>query len=343
MRHLVVAICLITNPLWAQPAELGRWLSGPTEFSDTSAWVRASAGGQTLQAGVVCAADVPYFHFNVPNTVWWSSDPHIGVMRLSVDGKIFEGEARYKPFEAEPAWNMRLTKDAIAALSAGNRVDATVVGLSTVTFGLRGSGAALATALDGCGAGRGYHPDWVAYFLFLEPDESGTMRPVESLNGIPNVSADASVNTDVSESSGVAAMQAFADARIQEACGGLAQLGDNIVQTFLIDDDDLPDLVVNWGLVDCADTRIGLGAGFCGMHMCSHDIYLSSVWRMGDWPKTILALGVTPGDPTRGAALGSTRMGGNCPFAEICETEWRWTGTTSSPSSMDSTASTDIG
>lgn len=328
MRHVVFAICLIASPLCAQAPEIGRWMSGPTEFTDSLAWVIASSGGQRLEAGSLCAGDVPYFYFNVPKAVWWSYDAHIGIMRLSVDGQLFESEARYNPFEAEPAWNMRLTKDAIAALSAGTQVDATVVGLSTVTFGLRGSSAALAMALEGCGEGRGHHPDWNGYFTLLEPDESGTLRPVSSIADIPNVSVDAAQSLDARAGgdSSTVTMRASVDARIQEACRGSSTLGDGALQMLQIDDDDLPDLVLNWGLVDCADPSIGVGAGSCGMHMCSHDIYLSSAWQVGDWPKSILALGVLPGDPVNGIALRSTRMGGPCPRAEICETVWRWTG-----------------
>lgn len=199
MRNICFAFCVIANPLYAQALEPGRWYSGPTEFTDTSAWVSASSGDETVEAGALCAGDVPYFHFNVPRDVWWSNDPHQGVMRLNIGGETFEGETRYNPFDAKPAWNMRLTEDAVTALETGNRVDASVVGLASVTFGLRGSGAALATALAGCGEGAGFHPDWATYFTLLEPDATGTLQPVTNLAGIPNVSLDAAIDPDAGE------------------------------------------------------------------------------------------------------------------------------------------------
>ncbi len=122
------------------------------------------------------------------------------------------------------------------------------------------------------------------------------------------------------------ALQAKAD----EACRSKATLAPGAIRIADLDGDGRTDVLFNWARVSCA-TPVGAagGAGFCGMHNCSIDIYLSSQYRPGDWPKPILnhreaspqILSVQPR-----AVLRTSYQGGSCEFAKVCQREWRWNG-----------------
>lgn len=97
-----------------------------------------------------------------------------------------------------------------------------------------------------------------------------------------------------------------------------------------MDGDGQADVLFNWARVNCA-TPVGAtgGAGFCGMHNCSIDIYLSSQHRPGDWPKPILNhREIAPQilSIQQGAVLRTSYQGGSCEFAKVCKREWRWNG-----------------
>lgn len=105
--------------------------------------------------------------------------------------------------------------------------------------------------------------------------------------------------------------------------------------TFLradMDGDGKTDVLFNWAGVTCANPPSALarkGAGNCGMHNCSVDVYLSSQYKPGGWPKPILnhmeiAPEILPAGTS--AILRTSYQGGSCKFAEVCQREWRWNG-----------------
>ncbi|WP_299297159.1 hypothetical protein [uncultured Erythrobacter sp.] len=123
-----------------------------------------------------------------------------------------------------------------------------------------------------------------------------------------------------------AALQTKAD----EACRSKATLASGAIRVADLDGDGQADVLFNWARVTCAKP-VGAagGAGFCGMHNCSVDIYLSSQYNPGDWPKPILnhreaSLQILSVQPR--ALVRISYQGGSCEFAKVCRREWRWDG-----------------
>lgn len=120
-------------------------------------------------------------------------------------------------------------------------------------------------------------------------------------------------------------------AAIEKACKGSYTVGDAAVLQTDFDRDGAPDFTLDWGLVQCTSASyVGAsrGAGFCGMQMCAVDVYVSSTYRPGTLPQTILSLGVTPWPQDgSGAALKTTASGGSCGALQACDRHWDWNGT----------------
>jgi hypothetical protein len=116
------------------------------------------------------------------------------------------------------------------------------------------------------------------------------------------------------------------DARLTEACGGGYTLADGALLSGRLDGDAVPDLVLDWSGVRCADASIGRGAGYCGAALCRIDVYLSALGGSGE------ILGVQPElvDRAHGmSALRTTTMGDTCGGpGQVCEITWIWTGET---------------
>ncbi len=113
------------------------------------------------------------------------------------------------------------------------------------------------------------------------------------------------------------------------ACGGSLELGPGAITLAEIDGDGRTDVLFDWSKVNCtgaATVGMSRGAGNCGMHMCAVDLYASSVYRPGAYPQGILALEFAVQPLGSEVILTTTSMGGSCPFAEVCERAWRWTG-----------------
>lgn len=120
------------------------------------------------------------------------------------------------------------------------------------------------------------------------------------------------------------------EAQAREACAGPVVFGPATITLAEIDGDGRTDLLFDWSRVSCSNGG-PRGAGFCGMHMCSVDLYASSVYAPGGYPQGILALEFDVQPRGSDIILRTTSMGGSCPFAEVCEAGWRWTGAALEP------------
>lgn len=127
------------------------------------------------------------------------------------------------------------------------------------------------------------------------------------------------------------------EAKARSACQGDVTIAPNAMRRLHMDGDDLVDVVFNWGQVTCqsASAMKRKGAGFCGMHNCSIDIYLSSQYRPGGWPKAVMNHREKPFG-LAGAALRTSTQGGSCRGAQLCYWEWRWDGSELQSTKMSS-------
>lgn len=118
------------------------------------------------------------------------------------------------------------------------------------------------------------------------------------------------------------------ETKARDACDGAVTLSPSAIRRADLDDDGRSDVLFDWAQVTCqsGSAMMKKGAGFCGMHNCSIDIYLSSQYRPGDWPKPILDHREIK--PTLvGNTLRTSSQGGSCEFAHVCKWEWSWNGT----------------
>ncbi|MEL7445210.1 MAG: hypothetical protein AAGK02_05275 [Pseudomonadota bacterium] len=118
--------------------------------------------------------------------------------------------------------------------------------------------------------------------------------------------------------------------KAREACSGSATIGSGAIIRADMDGDGKGDILFNWSDVTCTSGGASsVGAGFCGMHNCSIDVYLSSQYQPGGWPKPIMNhMEIAPEIIPAGAypMLKTSYQGGSCAFAEVCERVWRWDG-----------------
>lgn len=117
------------------------------------------------------------------------------------------------------------------------------------------------------------------------------------------------------------------EVKAREACGASVTLSPDAILRADLDNDGREDVLFNWRNVDCQSSSalMSLGAGNCGMHNCGIDIYLSSQYRPGGWPKSILNHMEVPPSIVRGK-LRTATQGGSCKFAQVCNWEWSWDG-----------------
>ncbi|KWV91109.1 hypothetical protein [Erythrobacter sp. YT30] len=118
------------------------------------------------------------------------------------------------------------------------------------------------------------------------------------------------------------------ETKARDACSGAVTLSPTAIRRADLDRDGRSDVLFDWAQVTCqsGSAMMKKGAGFCGMHNCSIDIYLSSQYRPGDWPKPILNHREI--EPTLvGNTLRTSSQGGSCEFAHVCKWEWSWNGT----------------
>ncbi|MEM7702844.1 MAG: hypothetical protein AAF251_12965 [Pseudomonadota bacterium] len=120
-------------------------------------------------------------------------------------------------------------------------------------------------------------------------------------------------------------------AKAREACRSAPAFGAGAVQRADMDGDGRTDVLFNWAEITCSggSATQRKGAGFCGMHNCSVDVYLSSQYKPGGWPKPILNhQEIAPQIVQSGSqsVLRTSYQGGSCTFARVCQREWSWNG-----------------
>ena len=84
-------------------------------------------------------------------------------------------------------------------------------------------------------------------------------------------------------------MRQIANSAIWQGCGGGAQIEPDAFLTGDIDGDGLPDVVLDWGAVQCYGP---MSRPFCGASRCSADVFLSSAYHRKRSPETLLGQGV---------------------------------------------------
>ncbi|MEM7689842.1 MAG: hypothetical protein AAF291_12540 [Pseudomonadota bacterium] len=119
--------------------------------------------------------------------------------------------------------------------------------------------------------------------------------------------------------------------KARAACRSAPTFGPGAVQRADMDGDGRTDVLFNWAEVTCTagSAMQRKGAGFCGMHNCSVDVYLSSQYKPGGWPKPILNhQEIAPRLIQSGekSVLRTAYQGGSCTFAKVCQREWSWNG-----------------
>jgi hypothetical protein len=85
------------------------------------------------------------------------------------------------------------------------------------------------------------------------------------------------------------AMRQIAESAVWQGCGGGAQIDPDAFLTGEIDGDGLPDVVLDWGAVQCYGA---MARPFCGASRCSADVFLSSAYHRKGMPETLLGQGV---------------------------------------------------
>lgn len=107
---------------------------------------------------------------------------------------------------------------------------------------------------------------------------------------------------------------------IRQACDGPYTLEDGAQMSGLIDGDEAPDTVINWGAVKCANPERGR-TWFCGAANCQVTVFLTQAPQ----PQELLAPHVEVFQLPSGRSL--VRTGGCTGAPGQCDA-WRWTGTT---------------
>lgn len=113
-------------------------------------------------------------------------------------------------------------------------------------------------------------------------------------------------------------------AHVAQGCGAAAVIPGDIVQAGDLDNDGIPDFVMDWGGITCPGP---LARPFCGAANCSHNVFLSTRGYLA--PRDILGTSVTiiP-HPAGGLALGVTGTFSLCgPTGEYCAAPLVWDGT----------------
>ncbi|ETX30222.1 hypothetical protein [Roseivivax isoporae] len=281
-----LVLAIVPGPSPAQ-APTDAWsYAAQTEFQDNVAWVYGTVTGAQSEFGVDCSGGTAMVYF--ADGLLHAGDTRQGRVALSVDGRDFSREGTFEPLGHVAWWRMDAGDGLLEALRAGRSVSVRGdVNDRFFTFGLRGSSAAIGQVLAACG-GAGA--------------------------GAPVAAADAS---------GLG--PAVPRARIEEACRGPFD-ADGAIAEVRIDGDDAPDFVLDWSRVTCANPAVGRGGGYCGMQMCTLDVYASSTWRPGSFPQPILALGWAVPGPGADHAFETTVPGGACPGGGPCTRHWNWTG-----------------
>lgn len=161
----------------------------------------------------------------------------------------------------------------------------------------------------------------------ITPDGQATVRL--SLGGSSAVIGQALEGCAATKSAASPGKIALTGALITDACGGGYDLAEGAELTALLDEDDKPDIVLDWSGVSCHDRSKGRGAGRCGMSMCTISVFLTK--PQSEHP----LLGMKPEITSRGfgkSALRTLALRPSCPDdAPECFVIWRWTGTKLEP------------
>lgn len=125
--------------------------------------------------------------------------------------------------------------------------------------------------------------------------------------------------------------------KARDACQSEPGLEGEAVITGDFDGDGQRDILFLWERVRCTNAPSAvsaIGAGFCGMHNCSVDVYLSSVYQPGGWPQALLShtgIPIEVFDIGGRPALRTFYAGGDCAFANVCDRVWQFDGVKLSP------------
>ncbi|QHQ34204.1 hypothetical protein [Algicella marina] len=286
-----------TDAALAQQGRPGeRWSFADTEFFQDYAWNLGRLTGSFSEIAVFCEGGQPFVLFDDGQV--YQGDTRQGRLSISVDGRDFSRVAEFIPHGHVSFWKVDPGAGLLDALMAGSTV--TVVSDNrgdAFSFSLRGSSAAISQAVRACGG-----------------------QAVASAGG---------------QGGGGELSPDLLAARIREVCRGPSTLEQGAIASGDIDRDGRADYLLDWSKVDCADRSVGRGGGFCGMQMCSVDVYASSVWTPSRYPQGILTVSYELAGPGDDFALQTTSSGGGCPFAQVCHAVWRWNGAELVPTVVD--------
>jgi len=266
---LLTVVTLAGTPLQVD-AQNRHWVAAPHEFSDLSAWAYGDGGdGGLWQIEAICAAGEAFL---VVGPVLTSTDAQGGPVRFDIDGLRLQRPGRYIR-DAMDGWRVVADEQLLEALRSGTRVSVTTPQFGTARFGLRGSSQAIDEALGNCSAGRGPNPRRTGFFEF-----SG-MAGGYSL--------------DIPLTMPAPFVEQEAKAFLQTTCEGPAEFTEpGAVQAAHVDNDEDPDILLDWSKITCVNRPFPRGGGFCGMQYCSADIFATRAFRPGSSPQSILHIGL---------------------------------------------------
>ncbi|WP_306132738.1 hypothetical protein [Roseivivax marinus] len=277
-----------------RPGE-GWYFAESTEFMTNVAWNYSPTNGMMAELGVECIGAGPVVYF--ADGLRHDGDTRPGRVSISIDGRDFSRAAIFEPHGHTSWWRMAPDGGLLSELQAGNT--ATLQGdLETgpFSFKLRGSSAAIGSAVDVCGS-----------------ENAEVSRMVADLGSTEEAYDSGTLTASILER------------RIQAACQG-SYNGDSVIVEANIDGDGRTDYLLDWEKVSCSSNAVGRGGGNCGTQMCSIDVYASSVYQPEGWPQPILAYSYELAAPGEDHVMTTTVSGADCPITHRCTRYWGWTG-----------------
>lgn len=217
---------------------------------------------------------------------------------IQVDGQTYVVDAQHEP--PDGLWVGSADTALISALRTGNRAFVQPASAPGQNFALKGSGRSIEEALADCLNNGAAQP---------EP----ALLPLPKLTPLPNAQANTAIQ-----------LPAVLNSEITAACSGPYTLAPSAVQTGLIDQDNLPDTVLDWAGVSCASNTGGTvssrGAGMCGAANCRIDVYLTTSARLS----SLFGVGPTLVQDAAGRSVLQTVSVGNCRDGALdCVFRWR--------------------
>jgi len=269
-------------------AQNRHWVAAPHEYSELSAWAFGDgADGGLWQIEAICAAGEAFL---VVGPVLSSTDTQGGPVRFDIDGLQLQRPGRYIR-DAMDGWRVVADEQLLEAIRSGTRVSVTTPQFGTARFGLRGSSQAIDEALGNCSAGRGANPRRTEFFEF-----SG-MAGGYSL--------------DIPLTMPALFVEQEAKAFLETTCEGPAEFTEpGAVQAAHVDNDEDPDILLDWSKIRCVNRPFSRGGGFCGMQYCHAHVFATGAYRPGSAPMSFLHIGLFLEEGERPSRLGAMRTDG---------------------------------